>query len=173
MEFIKMIILCLIFFTSALIGRILSKRFAFRLEELEEMQNALNVFKSKIKFTYEPLPEIFEELSNSTISNVSYIFSKEKEKMNEQTADTAWEDTLNAIEKEKRTNLSLEDIHTLKNLSKLLGQTDVEGQVGQIEITQSFLNAQIKQAEEEKVKNQKLYSRLGTTIGLAIVIILF
>ena len=173
MEFIKMIILCLIFFTSALIGRILSKRFAFRLEELEEMQNALNVFKSKIKFTYEPLPEIFEELSNSTISNVSYIFSKAKEKMNEQTADTAWEDTLNEIEKEKRTNLSLEDIHILKNLSKLLGQTDVEGQVGQIEITQSFLNAQIKQAEEEKVKNQKLYSRLGTTIGLAIVIILF
>lgn len=173
MEIVKMIILCLIFFTSTLIGKILSKRFAFRLEELEEIQNSLNIFKSKIKFTYEPLPEIFEELSNTTNSNVSYIFLKAKERMNEQTADMAWEETMREIEDEKRTNLNSEDVHTLKNLSKLLGQTDVEGQLAQIEITQSFLNAQIKQAEEEKSKNQKLYSKLGTTIGLAIVIILF
>ena len=60
----------------------------------------------------------------------------------------------------------------MKTLSKLLGQTDSEGQISQIEITQNFLNTQIKDAEEEKRKNEKLYSKLGTTIGLAIVIIL-
>ena len=38
--------------------------------------------------------------------------------------------------------------------------------------TEEFLEKQIKEAEEEKNKNEKLYSRLGTTIGLAIVIIL-
>ena len=65
-----------------------------------------------------------------------------------------------------------QDKNVLKSLSKLLGQTDIEGQTSQIEITQKFLETQIKQAEEEKRKNEKLYSKLGTTIGLAIVIIL-
>ena len=54
----------------------------------------------------------------------------------------------------------------------MLGQTDVDGQISQIEITQNFLGVQIKQALEEKQKNEKLYSRLGTTIGLVIIIIL-
>ena len=68
--------------------------------------------------------------------------------------------------------LTKEDKNTLKMLSKLLGQTDVNGQISQIEITENFLETQIKQAQEEKQKNEKLYIRLGTTIGLVIVIIL-
>ena len=71
-----------------------------------------------------------------------------------------------------QTNLTKEDIHVLLMLSKMLGQTDIEGQVSQIEVTQEFLENQIEQAQEEKNKNEKLYSRLGTTIGLVIVIIL-
>ena len=50
--------------------------------------------------------------------------------------------------------------------------TDAEGQLSQIEITESFLEEQIRQAQEEKNKNEKLYQKLGMTIGLAIVIIL-
>ena len=39
-------------------------------------------------------------------------------------------------------------------------------------ITQKFLETQLREAQEEKEKNEKLYSKLGTTIGLAIVIVL-
>ena len=80
----------------------------------------------------------------------------------------AWEKTLLDVQ----TNLTKEDIHVVLMLSKMLGQTDIEGQVSQIEVTQEFLENQIEQAQEEKNKNEKLYSRLGTTIGLVIVIIL-
>ena len=48
----------------------------------------------------------------------------------------------------------------------------MEGQLSQIEVTESFLEEQIRQAQEEKNKNEKLYQKLGITIGLAIVIIL-
>ena len=61
----------------------------------------------------------------------------------------------------------------LKKLGKLLGQTDVEGQVSEIEVTENFLNMQIDKAEEDKKKNQKMYKTLGITIGLIFVIILF
>ena len=65
-----------------------------------------------------------------------------------------------------------EDREVLKMLSKMLGTTDLEGQVSQIEVTESFLDEQIRQAQEEKNKNEKLYQKLGITIGMAIVIIL-
>ena len=40
-------------------------------------------------------------------------------------------------------------------------------------MTQSFLDIQIEQAEEEKKKNQKMYKTLGVVAGLVFVIILF
>ena len=89
--------------------------------------------------------------------------------MKSETANIAWE---KAIEESQNNNLSKEDKHVLKTLSKLLGRTDVDGQTSQIEITQKFLETQIKEAQEQKEKNEKLYSKLGTTIGLVIVIIL-
>ncbi len=63
-------------------------------------------------------------------------------------------------------------MYTLKKLGKLLGQTDVEGQISEIELTESFLDMQIIKAEEERKKNQKLYKTLGIVTGLIFVIIL-
>ena len=43
------------------------------------MQNALNIFKTKIKFTYAPIGEIFEEISNKTSKiNIANLFQKAK-----------------------------------------------------------------------------------------------
>lgn len=165
---IKYFMLFIILVACSLIGRYLSKRYVIRVSELEEIKNALNMFKSKIKFTYEPIPEIFEEISKNTSENIGQIFKKAKEKMETKTANVAWEEAIEESENE----LTKEDKYVLKTLSKLLGQTDVEGQASQIEITQKFLETQIKEAQEQKEKNEKLYSKLGTTIGLAIVIIL-
>jgi stage III sporulation protein AB len=168
MQIIKYIILFLILFLSSSLGKILSKKYVHRLEELEEFRNSLNIFKNKIKFTYEPIPDIFEEISKTKIRNVRKIFKNAKEKMNSESANVAWEKSI----EESSNNLKEEDKNILKTLSKLLGQTDVEGQVSQIEITDKFLETQIKEAVEEKQKNEKLYTRLGTIIGLAIVIVL-
>ena len=51
--------------------------------------------------------------------------------MKELSAGEAWEKAVY----ESDTNLNKEDINVLLMLSKMLGQTDVEGQVSQIEIT--------------------------------------
>lgn len=168
MQIIKYFILFLILVFSSMIGRFISKRYVYRLQELEEMKNTLNILKSKIKFTYEPIPNIFEEISKNSSKNIGQIFEKAKEKMNNTTADIAWNQ---AIE-ETNNNLKEEDKNVLKMLSKLLGQTDTDGQISQIEITEEFLEGQIKEAVEAKQKNEKLYTRLGTIIGLAIVIVL-
>ena len=168
MQIVKYFILFLILLSSSIIGKILSKKYVHRLEELEEMRNSLNILKTKIKFTYEPIPEIFKEISENTNKNIGNIFANAKERMNTTTANIAWKQAID----ESITNLKDEDKQILKTLSKLLGQTDSEGQISQIEITEKFLDTQIKEATEDKQKNEKLYTRLGTIMGLAIVIIL-
>ena len=157
-----------LFILSASLGLTLSQKYTYRLQELCDMQNALNILKNKIKFTYEPLNEIFEYISKNSTKNISNIFRMANEQMKETTASKAWEE---AIDKSNN-NLKEEDKNVVKMLSKLLGITDVEGQISQIEITENFLKNQIKEAEVEKQKNEKLYKKLGLTIGAAIIIML-
>ena len=142
MQLIKYFILFLILILATMIGRFLSKKYVYRLEELEDIKNALNILKSKIKFTYEPIPEIFEEISKTSSRNISELFKTAKIKMNDLTANEAWEEAVG----ESQNNLKKEDKDVLKTLSKLLGQTDAEGQISQIEITENFLESKIQEA---------------------------
>ena len=116
MQIIKYCMLFLVFIISALIGKYISQKYRDRLEELEEIKNALNIFKSKIKFTYEPIPEIFGEISKNTNYNISKIFKQAKENMQNETAALAWETAVD----EFSGNLNKEDKQAIKTLSKLL-----------------------------------------------------
>lgn len=169
MQIIKYFMLFCILISSSLIGKFLAKKYVYRLEELEEIENSLNIIKNKIKFTYEPIPEIFKEISENSSKNIGNIFKNAKEKMEEKSVSQAWEE---AIE-ESENNLKKEDKKALKTMSKLLGLTDVDGQISQIEITEKFLQDNIEIAKREKQRNEKLYTRLGTIMGLAIAIVLF
>ena len=168
MVFVKYFILFLILVSSTLIGKFLSNKYIYRLEEFEDIKNSLNILKTKIKFTYEPIPEVFGEIAENVSSNVRRLFVLAKQNMEKMSAGEAFEEAVDNI----ICNLKNEDKKVIKMLSKLLGQTDIEGQISQIEITEEFLRNQIKEAEEEKRKNERLYTRLGTVIGLTIVIIL-
>ena len=150
------------------IGILISKKYLNRVKDLKEMKNALNMFSTKIKFTYEPIPQTFKEISQKTKPNISNIFKSVCKKMNTENAGKAWEEAL----EESSTNMTKEDIEVLKNLSNLLGKVDIEGQVNEVELVENFLDTQIELAEEEKQKYVKMYRTLGITIGLAVVIIL-
>lgn len=153
---------------SCLAGKMLANKYKNRLFELEEMKIALNILKSEINFTYSTLPEIFEDIVNKIDGNIGVLFKKAKKYMKEETAEESWK---KAIE-ESNNNLNKEDKYIISNLSKMLGQTDVDGQIAQIQITEKFLDKQIDEARIQKQKNEKLYFKLGATMGLAIVIIL-
>ena len=80
MQVVKYFMLLLIFISSTLIGKFIAKKYVDRLQELEEVKNLLNVFKSKIRFTYEPIPEIFEDIGNHAKENIREIFEKARKR---------------------------------------------------------------------------------------------
>lgn len=165
---IKILIYSSIFLVCSTIGLLKSQKYIYRVNELREFKNALNMFKTKIKFTYEPLPEIFRQISGAIKPNIGSIFKIASYNMNFFSAGDAWNKAIDT----DILNINLEDKNVLKNLSKLLGATDLEGQLSQIEMTSNFLDEQIKKAEKEREKNESVYRKLGMIIGLGIVIIL-
>ena len=114
---IKIIIYSLIFLSSSLIGILISKKYSNRVEELKEFKNALNMFKTKIRYTYATLPEIFADISQNTTANIGYVFRNAADKMRICSASEAWELAL----KIDNLNINTEDRNALKNLGKLLG----------------------------------------------------
>ena len=86
----------------------------------------------------------------------------------EMLAGEAWECSVDG----NKDYLNEEDVKVLKTLGKLLGKTDVEGQVNQIKLVKEFINEQLDQATNDKNKNEKLYKKLGAIVGLMLVIVL-
>lgn len=168
MVVLKCILLLLVFIATAYVGLLMSNKYKNRVVDLKEMQCALNMLETKIKFTYSPLPDIFEEIAEHVNPNISHIFRMASIKMDTINAKEAWEQAIDV----SYTNLNKEDINTIKSLSKLLGKTDAEGQVSEIQLVKKFLETQIEKAENECKKNEKLYRTLGIVSGMGIVIIL-
>lgn len=165
---LRIIIYTAIFLTCSAIGILKSRKYIDRVNELKEFKSGLNIFKAKVKFTYEPIPEIFKEIAENMNSKIGKIFQIASKNMKAVTAGEAWNMAIDT----DILNINSEDRDVLKNLSKLLGQTDMEGQLNQIELTSAFIDEQISKAERERVKNEKMYRNLGMIVGIGIVIIL-
>ena len=72
----KYILLLAIFALSTAIGLLIAKSYQNRVVELKEFKNILNIMKTKIRFTYEPLAEIFKQISKDNESEVEKIFGQ-------------------------------------------------------------------------------------------------
>ena len=168
MGIVKTFFLIAILGLAVYIGNSKANQYVNRLKELICIKSALNIFENKIKFTQSPLEEIFKCIGeNSAEQNIKHIFQAlaMEENMN---IHKKWENAISNIE----SNLNSEDKNILIDMGKILGTTDVEGQVSNIKITSSFIDRQIEKAEQEKEKNAKMFRTLGIVSGLSIIVIL-
>lgn len=155
---IKGILLVLIIVTSSLIGNIKSKTFQKRYLELKKFKSGLGIFKSKLEFTYEPVNEIFTDISKLVYEDEENIFKRFTE-------NNDWN-----LAVDTQNNFNNEDKEVAKNLGKMLGRLDKSGQLNEINLVDSFIDKQIENAFEVMKKNEKLYKVLGRSAGIAIAI---
>ena len=163
---IKWLSMISIFSICSYIGILKSRSYENRVKELNKFQNSLIMFKSKIEFTYEPLKNIFEE-----ISKVIYLDKENIFKQVLKNSDNIYNSWCESVENNSN-ELLQEDKDIIKMMGKLLGKTDIKGQVNEIELTKKLIDKQIEKLEIEKNKNVKLYKTMGVIIGLGICIIL-
>ena len=120
-------------------------------EELKKIQNALAMMKSKIEFTYEPLKNIFEEISRIIYKDEENIFLNTIDKNDNKRLFESWSTSL-----EENLFLKEDDKELLKIFGKNLGKLDKKGQVFQLDEIISLIKKQIQNAEEEVKKNEKM-----------------
>lgn len=158
----------LIIFICAYIGNNKANSFRLRVNKLRDLKCGFNIFKTKLEFSYEPVKESFYEISKLVYKENSNIFKSYIENLENGNFEKAWELSV----AENSYGFSKEDIMLINGFGKLLGKTDVNGQINEINLADEFLDKQIFDAEENRKKNDKLYKSLGIIIGIGIVIIL-
>lgn len=168
MLYLKILNMISIILICSYIGIDKAKTFSIRVFKLRNLKNSFNIFKTKLEFTYEPIKEIFTEISEIVYKNKNNIFKSYVENMGNGKFEKAW----NLAVAENSFSLSKEDIKIISNFGNLLGKTDLKGQITEIELANNFLDKQIIEAEEIRKKNDKLYKSLGIIIGITIVIVL-
>lgn len=165
---LKVILAIGIIACSMRIGILISQKYKFRLNELDELKNNFKIIENKIKYTYQPLEEIFQEIAEISSYEIGDLFRKVAGNIKEKGAEKAWK---YAIEKSEL-SLKKEDKEALKEFGILLGKVNKEGQINQINFVNELLERQIEKAQQEKNKNEVMYKKLGLIFGVGLVIVL-
>lgn len=170
----KMLGCIMVLLSSGFLGYVLSTDCKKRPRQLRELQSMLQIFENQISYLSDVLAEAFGRIcSSSGGSETGIFFSNTVERLQSGrsiTAAKAWEEAVR--ENIRKTSLNKEDEEILVSFGKLLGSSDLEGQIKNIRLTLSQLKLQEQKAEESRAKNEGMYRSLGILGGIAVVIVL-
>ena len=164
----------IVLLSSGFLGHILSTDCKKRPQQLRELQALLQMFENRISYLADVVTEAFDRIYSCTGSEVGIFFAAASEKLKSNRgigASAAWEAAVR--ENIKKTSLNKEDEEILVSFGKILGSSDLEGQIKNIRLTINQLNVQEDKAERARSKNEGMYRSLGILGGLAVVIVLF
>jgi stage III sporulation protein AB len=170
---IKIIGAVVILGSTSIIGFSLARDCSKRPGILRELQAALQMLENEICYMSNLLSDAFMRIYKASNTDAAILFKDAADRLNllGTTAYEAWETAVN--DQYARLSLKKEDKAILLNFGKMLGNSDLDGQISNIRLTASQLKLQELKAEETRKKNEKMYRSLGVLGGLALIIILF
>lgn len=169
MIFVKIIIAIAILFITSYMGMELANSLKSREEVLTDMITFLRLVQNEMMYMLNSLPTAYEmsrQRLNTELKNVLGAISLDMSKLGTGKVDASITNNINSIKSLNEYDKEI-IISTLKNL----GRSDLESQYNIIENAISIINKQIKEANEIKNKNSKVYKTIGVITGLMIVII--
>ncbi len=167
---IKLILSSSIIILCGYVGIMKSKNLATREHILREMIVFLNLVKNDIRYMMNILPNAYEIARQKLNTSLKIAIGKIVVDMINCSNNTMLEQSIvkNINDIEELTKYDKEVfISTLKNL----GRSDLDSQINIIDNCISIIENQIKEANEIKLKNSKLYKTVGVITGLMIVIV--
>ncbi|MGG5462455.1 stage III sporulation protein SpoIIIAB [Clostridium sp. B9] len=169
----KIFFLIVIVLLSSLIGYLYGEGFRNRLIQLRELKRTLIDFENDIVYAYTPLPDSIDrigEKAKSPIKELLITISKKLKNNEVNNVYIAFYESIN--EHKKNMSLKNKDYEILLDLSKSLGETNIDGQVKIFNLAKEKLDYELAIAEEECNKNTKVYRYLGVGVGAMIAIFL-
>jgi stage III sporulation protein AB len=155
------------------LGFVLSADCRKRPQQLRDLQSMLQMFENQISYLSDVITEAFIRIGKVCRSETGIFFTSTVEILNESrniSACQAWEQSVR--QNIKKTALNREDEEILLTFGKMLGCTDLEGQIKNIRLALDQLKHQEVKAEVSRNSNEKMYRSLGILGGIAVVIVL-
>jgi stage III sporulation protein AB len=161
----------LIILSGAGLGFAMADVFSKRPRQLRQLQFALTVLGTEIRFRQTPLPGAFAAVAVATPMPVGRLFADLGVALT--VADGrglgwAWE----KVKPEPGVALAAEDFGLLENLMQVLGTGSVADQVRQLDLHLEHLRHLEQEAEASRLANEKIWRYLGVLSGIALVLIL-
>jgi stage III sporulation protein AB len=154
-------------------GFIYGDNLKIRVAQLNELERSIIQLKNEIIYTYTTLPDAFVNVSQKCSEPTSKLYDDASKLLVSNSVDSVYEAFELSIENNKdKLCLKNEDIKIILDLTKNLGDSDINGQVSIFELTLINIKKQINKAEELMKKNLKIYRYLGFMFGAVIVIII-
>jgi len=160
----------MIIFSTYVTGKKIEKNYTKRVEKLNEIKSILIYLENLIKTTNKVLQSCFEVCATQYKGDGSKIFydAADNLKMERSTPESAWAKAVD----DNELYLKQQDINIIKELGKLLGATDRDGQAENISNVMKRLENQQIEAEKERAKDGKVAGKLSLAVGAGIVILL-
>ena len=169
---IKIIGSLIIVGSTTIAGFILGDIVKGRFDQLMELQKAINIIKNEIIYSFDVLENILLTTSKHVKGPVSEIFRRASEIIYAKEVDSVKEAFDKALEYVNH-NLNKDDIEVIRTMATSIGNFDINGESELLNLTLINIERQLKESEELKNKNLKMYRSLGVCIGLIIVIFIF
>ena len=150
--------ICMILAVTTLTGAYFCLREKYRLQDLRELERAMVMMESQIRFLSVPLSEVLENISYQTGGQVGMLMEETAKAMAERTGETAeqiWEAVW--MRHISHTYLSGEDYQSILRFGKTLGYLDQEQQKNSTELFLTELRQKCGQIERRLEKNGRLY----------------
>lgn len=154
-------------------GYVMASKFSGRVKHLRQFIEGLHMLESDILFTSTPLPEALQKVAERQDEPASQVFSIASQIISSCmgfTAGEAWsialDDTSHLL------YLTGEDIDILKNFGNTLGATDKENQKKHFRLATVQLESQLRKAEEDRQKHERMYKNLGFLFGATLILLL-
>lgn len=169
----KLIGCVLIITTSTAIGFMIADGLRQRSLQLKEFQRAILQLENEIMYTLTALPEACKRISEKSKKPISEIFEDISNKLTYNECDSVYDAFSEVIEIYKnKLFINKDDINIILDLTKTLGDSDMEGHKKMFQLTGNYLKGSIEDAEVKLAKSTKMYRYLGFSFGAAVVILL-
>lgn len=156
-----------------LFGSTYGKQYRERVAYLADFQKRLDILKNEIAFFKGVLTDSLQRAAEFT-GPAQALFQTMLERLDtEQPVDTAEAWNAACEISFKQLNLTTEEADAIGTLGRLLGASDVEGQLSNIEAIQAQVQMLQEKAEEARKKNEPMWQKIGPVVGVAIAIFLW
>ena len=147
-------------FAATFIGESKSREYKERVKYLENIQLCISLLENEIRYTQTPIGEAFEKIKHNAegiIENILSYICAEIKKHADRPILQIWSDAVD----NNISGLNKNDIELIKSFGNHLGDSDVEGQIKNINVFNSKISYYLNAANNESEKNCKLYRSLG------------